>query len=154
MKQVTAKNKNTSEKKSKNNTAKKMREAISYVINNDQYEIVDIKKIIDDDEEKFIGDIMFTIKPSEIGITSYVIWKYDKEIFSNFFVNFLGEFIVRENINQFIEFLKENVNFEEMSYDEITKRKHKNFGMKIAGDSIVEFYFHVSLLRNILVENF
>ena len=96
------------------------------------------------------GDIHFEVLISSLGMDYNNLLKYKSEISSDFFVNFLGEYLVRENMGEFIkiaESLKDNY------YSIVNKYEHKKFGLKIVRDKFV-LIFHVSLIQNILTEDF
>jgi len=99
---------------------------------------------------KKTGDIKFTVYINDLGINSENYAVHVKAIFSNFMVDFFGEFLLRENIARFIELISE-VNTKE--YMEIVSCKlHKRFGMRMKGN-VLTFAFHVSLLQNIMTED-
>jgi len=100
------------------------------------------------------GWIQFSIDVSNFGFTTNEIkFVYNKEIFSNFIIDFLGEFLIRTNIN---EFLKEVLSIDEDEYLYLASReKHKRFGAKINENySRLLLSFHVSFLQRILTEDF
>jgi len=97
------------------------------------------------------GDMQFSISMKDLGM-SYNDYKfYENELFSNFIIDFLGELIVRENLNKF--FLKMNgYGFEE--YSSVIERYgiHKRFGIRATKSRLV-FKFHISFIKNILNES-
>lgn len=100
------------------------------------------------------GWIQFSVDVINFGFTSDEIrFVYNKEIFSNFIIDFLGEFLVRTNINLFLTEVL-SINEEEYLYL-ASKEKHKRFGAKINENySRLTLTFHVSLLQHILTEDF
>jgi len=97
------------------------------------------------------GDITFEVPTKEMGLPYPVLKDYKTEIYSDFVANSIGELLVRENINEFAKIIMElNVDDYPLIVD---KYEHRRFGMEIVRDKFV-FRFHISLLNNILTENF
>ena len=106
-----------------------------------------IHSIVDFDDQ---GDMVFSVNLKELGLTNDDFYKYHKEIFSNFVVDFIGELLIRENLPLFVNFLTSNPD----SYlPAVSHCNHKRFGMKIDKGNMV-FRFHISLLQGILTEDF
>lgn len=107
-----------------------------------------IQSIADCDEQ---GDISFSVNLKDLGLTNDDFYKYHKEIFSNFVVDFIGELLIRENLPLFV------VNLTSIKHDSylsaVSRCNHKRFGMKIEKGNMV-FRFHISLLQEILTEDF
>ena len=96
------------------------------------------------------GDISFSVPRTELGLKFNDFTNWKSEIFSVFFANFLGEFLVRENIDRFAKILTK-IDLDQ--YNEIVNRyEHKKFGMEYSKDHLV-FSFHASLLQTILTED-
>ena len=95
-------------------------------------------------------DITFSVSINDMGLDRSTCMKYEKEFFSSFMINFLGEFLVRENINKFVE-LTSKVKPQDF-IKEIASKIHKKFGVTIQGD-LIKFTFHISLLSKILTED-
>lgn len=97
------------------------------------------------------GDMTFNINLKEAGLSPDVFNKFNKEIFSNFVTDFMGELFVRDNISIFAPFLSS------MKMDAYLKVSgscvHKRFGMKIKNGCMV-FSFHITFLQKILTEDF
>ena len=96
------------------------------------------------------GDIVFVIGQKELGLDDEDIKKYSI-MKSNYFANFMGEFIVRKNVNKFIKLLLK------MDSEEYSKTvcgfNHKNFGMFVCcKNKTFKFQFHISLLQDIFTE--
>lgn len=122
----------------------KFRELISKIIDfNPEVEIVD--KVNQE------GDVKFFIKMKDIGIDFDSFINYKNEIFSDFIANFLGELIIRENINKFANLLT-NIDVENY-ISTVNDYEHRQFGMEVYNRKFA-FSFHVSLLQSILVKNF
>lgn len=104
---------------------------------------------ISDCEEN--GDMSFTINLKDLGLTSDNFCKYNKEFFSNYIVDMLGELLIRENLHLFASHL---TNLKTDYYVSAVSRSiHKRFGMKIE-KGLMTFYFHISLAQDILTEDF
>jgi hypothetical protein len=126
-------------------TSNKYRELLSIVIDIKSPQIQFITEI---DKQ---GDMLFNINLEDIGLTKEIVAKYNKEIFSNLFADFVGELLIRENINDFATKIKK---LKFIDYQEALSNKgHSKFGMKIEKDFMV-FKFHIALLQNILTEDF
>ncbi len=97
------------------------------------------------------GDINFSVLANELGISIEDHGRYSKEIYSNFFVNFLGELLVRENVSDFVKLINQ-MDYTVYFYN-MEKYIHKNFGMKYGNGNLV-FSFHISFLQKILTEDF
>jgi hypothetical protein len=109
----------------------------------------DIKYIcINDVDEK--GDIYFSIKMTNLGLTAKDYKIFEKEFFSHFVIDFIGEFIVRENIELFSQKI---CKYDMNDYMNAIKEYgvHKRFGVK-AKNGILTFQFNISLLKKILTE--
>jgi hypothetical protein len=126
-------------------TISKHRELLSIVIEAKNPHIQFITEI---DKQ---GDILFNVNLEDIGLTREVILKYHKEIFSNLFADFMGELLVRENIQDFAS----KLNKLEFDYyqEALSHKSHARFGMKIDKGFMV-FRFHIALLQDILTEDF
>ena len=96
------------------------------------------------------GDITFSVFMDDIGFDKATYLKYEKEFFSNFIINFFGEFLVRENVSKFVE-LSATVNSQDFIHA-ISSQVHKKFGIAVQGN-VVTFTFHISLLPKILTED-
>lgn len=104
---------------------------------------------VDDWDRK--GDLTFYVLMSDIGLNYDDYSKYEDEFFSYFFINFLGELFVRENIKIFTEKLKEYKFNKYLSSIE-EHGSHKSFGLKTYKGKLI-FKFHVSFLSQILSDN-
>lgn len=127
----------------KETKSSRLREILYYVsISNPEI------KILDKCDE--YGDIRFEIPFTTLGITHDLLVKYEREIYSEFVANFLGELLVRENLNQFAKIL---TNICPQQYPLIVdKYEHIKFGLKVEKNKFV-FRFHISLLQEILLED-
>jgi hypothetical protein len=132
------------ESSTKNIKSSKIRELLNIVISC----IPKIKNIEFTNKD---GDIRFEILSKDIGITYDIYNKYKEEIFSSLFSSTVGELLIRENINKFACILTslDKDNFNGM----VNKYEHKKFGLEAYRDKIA-FRFHISLVRNILTEDF
>jgi hypothetical protein len=109
----------------------------------------------DKDENKTLnGWVSFSISLKDLGFTiKDVKFKYNKEFFSHFIIDFIGEILIRTNANIFID---EIFTVDENEYlSMVSKERHKRFGATLDETSqTVIFSFHVSLLQNMLTEDF
>ena len=97
------------------------------------------------------GDIIFSTSVKDMGLSCQDVQKFKTEIYSYLFVNFVGELLVRENINKFGNVLTE---INKNKYTEIVNgHEHKKFGIKIIRNRF-HFCFHISLIQSILTEDF
>jgi len=122
----------------------KFRELLSLIIKSSP-KIISVTNCSED------GDMTFTISLKELGLSSDDFSKYHKEFFSNFTVDFLGELLIRENLQKFVTHLtglKTNYYM-----NAVSRSIHKRFGMKIE-KGLMTFYFHISLVQDILTEDF
>ena len=97
------------------------------------------------------GDVSFSVDRKAFGISFSNLKKYTSEMFSPFIVDFIGELLVREYINDFAEILTHIENDKYQSL--VNSYGHCSFGMEFANDKFI-FTFHVSLLQSILTEDF
>lgn len=131
--------------KTKTNTFDRYKELLTIVTS---YRSPQIRFIT---EVGLVGDLLFNINLEDIGLTDDVIAKYNKEIFSNLFVDFIGELIIRDNIDEFVvKINKLDFNHYQQS---LSVKHHSRFGMKI-NKGLMIFKFHMSLLQGILTEDF
>jgi hypothetical protein len=96
------------------------------------------------------GDITFEVSLRSLGLTYDTFIKYRTELCSDFIANFMGELLVRENLDKFTKIL---INLKDLYISKVTAYKHKKFGMKIFKDKFV-FTFHISFIQSILTEDF
>jgi len=88
---------------------------------------------------------------TDIGLTYKDYYSYEDEFFSYFVIDFLGELVIRENLQMFVEKLQEyDINDYMISLQEYGS--HKRFGVKTNKGKLI-FKFHASLLKNILTED-
>jgi hypothetical protein len=96
------------------------------------------------------GDIRYAVSMRSMGITYETLMKYRTEFCGPYIINFMGEMLVRDNLDIFAKCLvdlKDNYN------SLVNRYEHKKFGMRIEKDKFV-FIFHMSLLQTILTEDF
>jgi hypothetical protein len=97
------------------------------------------------------GDIKFEVNMKNMGISFETYIENKNEILFDFTVNFIGELLVRENIEEFTKILT-GIDKDDYS-DIVNKYEHKKFGVKVFRNKFI-FSFHVSLLQSILFEGF
>jgi len=96
------------------------------------------------------GDVQFEVSMKSLGISYDLMVKYKKEVCSDFIANFLGELLIRENINSFAKVI---MSIKPELYPSMVNRfEHRKFGMNINREKLV-FSFHVSLLQKIMLED-
>jgi hypothetical protein len=105
--------------------------------------------LIGDLDEK--GDMTFSICMKQLGLDYKDYKNYTNEFFSRFIIDFIGELLVRENLNEFVN----NMNgFGIDEYTSVVKTygSHKQFGIKAQKGRLI-FKFNVSFIKNILTED-
>lgn len=105
----------------------------------------------EDNEGTFNGHVSFSVGLTDIGLSVANICMYKREFNSPFFAFFVGELLVRENLDDFIEKVQE---MGPEDYYNSCQKIHKTFGMRIKNGKELEFIFHVSLLKKIVSEEF
>ena len=75
------------------------------------------------------GDMSFVIPLKDLGLNAYHFSKYNKELFSNYIVDMLGELIIRENLHLFASHLTRL----KLDYyvSAVSRSIHRRFGMQI-----------------------
>jgi hypothetical protein len=104
-------------------------------------------KIIDECTEE--GDIRFEVSLKSLGLPTDALRKYRSELSTDFAANFIGEILVRENIDKFVKLL---INLKENYGAVVNKYDHRKFGM-VVGESKCVFALHSSLIQSILMED-
>ena len=95
------------------------------------------------------GEVEFHVGAKDIGLTQELIAKYRPQLFSVFGAKFLGELLVRENIDQFADIITSLGD----DYDSVVNRwEYKRFGIELDKENI-SFSFHISLVQSILNED-
>jgi hypothetical protein len=96
------------------------------------------------------GDVKFEVSMESLGLTRELYGRYKKDICSEFMADFLGELLIRENLNEFAIVL---TNIHPEVYPKVVDNAdHYNFGMDVVRDKFI-FVFHMSLLKRILLED-
>lgn len=97
------------------------------------------------------GDFEFYIFYKELNLTATDLSKFESNILSPLFANFLGELLIRENINDFVHLLTA---FDSKEYNyKVNRFTHDNFGIRIEKGKMI-FKFHLSFIQKIITENF
>ena len=96
------------------------------------------------------GDVKFTIPLEYVGISGEDLAIYRNEIFSTFFSNFVGELLVRENINIFVDILTQ-VDIKDY-HSVVNKYNHQRCGLSTSHGKFA-FSFHISLVQSIVNED-
>jgi hypothetical protein len=112
----------------------------------------DIKIIIHDIQHDDKGKITFTVNRRDLSISYDTLVKYKDQIFTSMMINFIGELLVREHINEFVKSLTD---FDGDDYDiVVNSHDHRSFGIHTDSGEYFVFSFHASLIQNILAERF
>lgn len=127
-----------------NKTSTKFRELLSLIVKSTPQ----IVSITDCEED---GDMSFTVKLKDLGLSSDNFSKYNKEFFSHYIVDMIGELLIRENLSLFAKHLTSLKT--DYYISAVSRSIHKRFGMKIES-GLMTFYFHISLAQDILTEDF
>jgi len=122
---------------------KKLRKVLNKIINSECK--INIVEKCDSD-----GDIIFEVPMKSVGITYDLLINCKGEISSEFVGNFLGEFLVRENIEQFASVI---TGLKSDYMETVNKYMHQRFGIRIYRDKFI-FKFNISLIQKILMEDF
>jgi hypothetical protein len=97
------------------------------------------------------GDMSFAVLLKDIGLEAEDFYRYHRELSSNLIVDCMGELLIRENLSLFVPYL---TSMQHDSYlSAVSHSNHKRFGMKVKKELMV-FGFHISLLQEILTEDF
>lgn len=96
------------------------------------------------------GDILFCIPLRDAGVRREALIQYSLT-YSSFFVDLIGEVLVRKNIHQFAELLalKSPIEY----HQTVNQFQHRHFGLCIDERDIAHIRFHSSLIQQILVED-
>ena len=95
------------------------------------------------------GDICFRIPIEGTGLTR-ATWNKTPLVRAPFAMNYLGELLVRKNLDAFLRLLN---GIDPSAYHRVVNSyRHQCFGYKSDGDSL-RFWFHISLLQRILLED-
>ena len=97
------------------------------------------------------GDMMFSAHFNDIGIVSSDL--KHPIMRARFFVNFVGELLVRCNAQELVSIL---VGFDAKLYDKIIGNcKHTDFGMFVDNSSgLIKWQMHISHIQQILTEDY
>lgn len=122
---------------------KNIKEIITSIISSDPKPIINVVQAD--------GDVTFHIKLKECNISKEDCT--NSLLFTRFFVNFIGEFLVRQNIDIFASIL---IGLDHALYQKmVCTCSHHDFGMIIGPKfSTMLFQMHISLAQSILTEEF
>lgn len=110
--------------------------------------------LLSQNDECYTGEVTFSVKLESLNLTAEECkHKYNKELFSNFMIDFIGELIVRTNISKFTDHMM-SLNKKDYS-DSCSSRTHAHFGVQL-DDKKNKLYFlmHLSLVQSIATEEF
>lgn len=104
------------------------------------------------------GWVYFSVNIKDIGLSvldfnSHTNKNIVKELFSNHMIDFIGEVLIRSNIDKFLDFV---FSIDEKEYlDIVSREKHVRFGAQInIYEEKLTLCFHTSILQSILTEDF
>ena len=97
------------------------------------------------------GDVIFAVSLKGMGLTKEDLVK--KTMRARFFINTVGELLVRDHIDEFVPIL---TGLEPTLFDKIIcASQHTDFGMIFDRDNgIVKLQMHISLVQQIITEDF
>ena len=97
------------------------------------------------------ADITFKVSRHDLGMTRNSVARAPMA-WSSFFIDLVGEVLVRKNIGRFADML---AGIETASYDRrVNSFVHRQFGLVIDhDDNRLQFQFHISLIQQILTED-
>jgi hypothetical protein len=99
------------------------------------------------------GDIFFFVPIRHIGLTKSDLTNSGTLIKTRFFTDFVGELIVRYNIDDFTRYICEQVDPNQY-LAMVSRTRHGGFGLFILeDDEAVRFQFHISFIQQILSED-
>ena len=102
------------------------------------------------EEVRSDGDVIFSVPLSDLGLKPETVLG-NLVVDTGFFQNFVGEYIVRKNIDQFDALL---AGIDAGAYENmVCANEHTDFGM-VASKDTVRFSMHISLVQKILTEDF
>ena len=96
------------------------------------------------------GDILFCVPLREAGVRRGALIQYSLT-YSTFFVDLIGEVLVRKNIHRFAELLKKKSPFD--YHQTVNKFQHRHFGLFVDEQDVAHIRFHSSLIQQIMVED-
>jgi len=97
------------------------------------------------------GDVTFIVSLEKLGLRP--VDMVSPMVKTRFFVNFVGEILVRSNISMFADIL---TGFDPSLYEKIIcNSKHEDFGMYLdRKSSLAKWQMHISLVQQILTEDY
>lgn len=111
------------------------------------------------ENDKLNGWIYFSVYMKDVGLTLSDFRQkgskdsYGRELFSNYMMDFIGELLLRANMDKFLSFV---FSIDENEYLYLVElEKHKRFGAELdTKNHKITLCFHVSILQTILTEDF
>jgi hypothetical protein len=99
------------------------------------------------------GDILFYVSLRHLGMTKADLTNYLRLICTRFFTDFVGELLVRYNIDDFVKYMSESI-APNQYFAMVDSTRHGGFGLFILdGEDAFRFQFHISFLQQILSED-
>jgi hypothetical protein len=99
------------------------------------------------------GDIFFFVPIKSIGLTKSELSASSSIIRTRFFTDFVGELLIRYNIDDFVRYMLEMVDPNQYLML-VSRTRHDHFGVFILEEEeALRFQFHISFLQQILSED-
>jgi len=99
------------------------------------------------------GDIFFFLPIRQIGMVKNDLTVHSLLIRTRFFTDFVGELLIRYNIDDFVRYMTESVDPNQY-LSMVSRTRHGGFGLFILEeDEALRFQFHISFLQQILSED-
>jgi hypothetical protein len=96
------------------------------------------------------GDLIFRVPIRDLGLSRAAMAR-TPATHTNFFINLVGEVLVRKNIAVFADALEK---MDPKDYDrKVNCYRHRHFGMRVEENDQARFQFHSSLVQQILTED-
>jgi len=95
------------------------------------------------------GDVRFAVPIKSMGITYDTLIKYHTEFCGNFIINFIGEMLVRDNLELFSKGI---FDLKSDYLATVNRWEHRKFGLRLDKDRFI-IDFHINYLQSILTED-
>ena len=95
------------------------------------------------------GNVTFEASMGSAEVSYEFFEKYKGQMHSNYIANFIGELIVRENIDTFAKIM---LDLKDDYLGTVNKFQHRTFGMMVHNNKFI-FKFHISLIESIMAED-
>ena len=95
------------------------------------------------------GDVRFAVPIKSMGVTYDTLIKYHNEFCGNFIINFIGEMLVRDNLDIFSKCI---FDLKDDYIATVNRWEHRKFGLRLEKDKFI-INFHINYLQSILTED-